>query len=305
MDIIVSLLPIFLAVLVGMAVGRFLPQSLSLMVARSLGPFVWVLLFTIGYFFGLELNNIKSLASVITLATIFSVGISGFISIAIYFLYDIKAHYHSQVIESNLGITHVLLECARAFLAIILGACVAQGLAYLGWNTSFMPSTTFFLYVLLFIIGVDIINAPINFSSLTPKMLLMPIPIIIASSVAGIILAWLMDLDIRYGLVFSGGFGWFSLSGVMVSAKLNEYYGAIALLTDLFRELLSIIVLFFFGARASHASIAVAGATAMDTTLPIIKKTAGNAYIPLALYLGVILSLVTPFWLGFLLSLFY
>lgn len=304
MDILISLLPICFAVLIGMLAGKFLPKPLAQGIARTLGPFVWILLFAIGYFFGLELNNLKSVTSVLKLATIFSIGISCVVWIVIHFLYDTLHKNQRTTQESNLGITHVLLECARAFLAIILGACAAQLLIHFGWDTSFMPSTTVFLYVLLFIIGVDIINAPMNFKALKPSILLMPIPIMIASSIAGIALAWLMNMDIRYGLVFSGGFGWFSLSGVMVSAKLNEYYGAIALLTDLFRELFSIIVLFFLGAKSPNASVAVAGATAMDTTLPIIKKTASNNYIPLALYIGVVLSLIAPFWLGFLLSLF-
>ncbi|NOL48646.1 lysine exporter LysO family protein [Pelistega europaea] len=304
MDILISLLPICLAVLIGMVAGRFLPKPFSQMIARTLGPFVWVLLFAIGYFFGLELNNLKSVADVLKLATIFSIGISCTVWIVIHFLYDTKHRVQQQEQASNLGIAHVLMECACAFLAIILGACGAQLLIYLGWNTSFMPSTTVFLYILLFIIGVDIINAPMNFKALRPSILLMPIPIMLASSVAGVAIAWLMGMDIRHGLVFSGGFGWFSLSGVMVSAKLNEYYGAVALLTDLFRELFSIIVLFFLGAKSPNASVAVAGATAMDTTLPIIKKAASNHYIPLALYIGVLLSLIAPFWLGFLLSLF-
>lgn len=304
MDILISLLPICLAVLIGMVAGRLLPIPIRQAITRTLGPFVLVLLFAIGYFFGLELNNIKNITAVLKLATIFSIGISCIVWLTIYFLYEKRHPVQQQHRDNNLGITHVLLECARAFLAIILGACCAQILIYWGWDTTFMPSTTVFLYVLLFIIGVDIVNAPMNFKSLKPSILLMPIPIMVASSLTGIALAWLMDMDIRYGLVFSGGFGWFSLSGVMVSAKLNEYYGAIALLTDLFRELFSIIVLFFFGAKAPDASIAVAGATAMDTTLPIIKKTSGNTYIPLALYIGVLLSLIAPFWLGFLLSFF-
>lgn len=304
MDILISLLPICFAVLIGMLAGRFLPKSIALTIARTLGPFVWVLLFAIGYFFGLELNNLKSVTSVLKLATIFSIGISCAVWIVIYVLYDKNHQSSSQKQERNLGIVHVLLECTYAFLAIILGACCAQALIYLGWDTSFMPSTTVFLYVLLFIIGVDIINAPMNFNALKPRILFMPLPIMVASSLAGIVLAWMMNIDIRYGLIFSGGFGWFSLSGVMVSAKLNEYYGAIALLTDLFRELFSIIVLFFLGAKSPNASVAVAGATAMDTTLPIIKKTASNHYIPLALYIGVTLSLIAPFWLGFLLSFF-
>lgn len=304
MDIITSLFPICLAVIVGMLAGRTMPVRFSQWIARSIGPFVLILLFSIGYKFGLVIENLRNIGNILKYAVIYSIGLSAFVGVLVYFVYDRKAKQHYQASQSDLGIGHVLMECARAFLAIILGACSAQFLLHQGWNTSFMPSTDVFLYILLFIIGVDIINAPMNMKVLNPRLLFMPVTVMIGSSVGGVVLAYFLDMDWRYGLVFSGGFGWFSLSGVMVTAKLGEYYGAIALLTDLFRELLSIIILFFWGMRYPDATIAVAGATAMDTTLPIIKKACGNAYIAQALYIGVMLSLIVPFWLGFLLSLF-
>lgn len=304
MDILVSLLPICLAVFLGMLAGKFLPSAISLKISKMIGPFVWVLLFAIGYKFGLVIENLKNIAQILKLATIFSIGISLVVGICVYLIYERKTTQQRQHHETDLGITHVLKECAFAFLSIIIGCAVAQGLISLGWDTSLMPSTDVFLYILLFMIGVDIINAPINFKAISPRLIFMPIAIIISSAVGGVALAALLDMDLRYGLIFSAGFGWFSLSGVMVTSHLGEYYGAIALLTDLFRELFSIVILFFWGARYPDSSIATAGATAMDTTLPIIKKASGNQYIAQALYIGVVLSLVVPFWLGFLLSFF-
>lgn len=304
MDIIVSLLPICLAFFIGMTAGKFLPSNISLKISKLIGPFVWVLLFAIGYKFGLVIENLKNIAQILQFATIFSVGISLVVGVVIYLIYERKQSQARQQHKTDLGITHVLKECAFAFLSIIVGCGVAQGLITIGWNTAFMPSTDIFLYILLFMIGVDIINAPINFKAINPRLIFMPIAIIISSAIGGVAIAWLMGMDLRYGLIFSAGFGWFSLSGVMVTTHLGEYYGAIALLTDLFRELLSIVILFFWGNRYPDAAIATAGATAMDTTLPIIKKASGNQYIAQALYIGVILSLIVPFWLGFLLSLF-
>lgn len=304
MDILVSLLPICLAVCLGLLAGKFLPSAISLKISKMIGTFVWVLLFAIGYKFGLVIENLKNLAQILKFGSIFSIGISMVVGICVYLIYERKTAQQRQRYRTDLGVTHVLKECAFAFLSIILGGVIAQGLINLGWNTSFMPSTDVFLYILLFMIGVDIINAPINFRAISPRLIFMPIAIIISSAVGGVALAALLDMDLRYGLIFSAGFGWFSLSGVMVTSHLGEYYGAIALLTDLFRELFSIVILFFWGARYPDAAIATAGATAMDTTLPIIKKASGNQYIAQALYIGVVLSLVVPFWLGFLLSFF-
>lgn len=304
MNIFSALLPIFLAVCLGMLAGRFLPTALSTKISKMIGPFVWVLLFSIGYKFGLVIDGLKQdIIEIFKMATIFSIGISLVVALCVYLIYE-RPHQQQSHHQTDLGIAHVLKECAFALLSLLIGCAVAQVFLKLQVNISLMPPTDIFLYILLFMIGVDMVNAPLNLKTLSPRILLMPLVIMLSSALGGVGIAWLMDIDPRFGLIFSAGFGWFSLSGVMVTSHLNEFYGAIALLTDLFRELFSIIILFFLGARYPNASIATAGATAMDTTLPIIKKASGNQYIAQALYIGVVLSLVVPFWLGFLLNFF-
>ena len=303
-DSLLSIIPILLALLVGMLAGKLLPTKISYPIARMIGPFVWVLLFVIGFKFGLVLEKLHNIGEILLLATTFSIGLSVCVGISVYFGLDLKRKNADQPIESDLGILHVLLECSYAFGSIILGGLFAQGLIYMGWSTGFMPSIDIFLYILLFVIGVDIVNAPINLKSLNQRTLIgLPLFIFIGSTIGGLIIAWLWGIDLRLGLVFSGGYGWFSLSGVMVTHRLGEFYGAVALLTELFRELFSILVIFFVGRYYPEIGVATAGATAMDTTLPIIKRASGNAYIAQAIYIGAILSLIVPFWLAFLLSL--
>lgn len=303
-DSLLSIIPILLALLVGMLAGKLLPTKISYPIARMIGPFVWVLLFVIGFKFGLVLEKLHNIGEILLLATTFSIGLSVCVGISVYFGLDLKRKKADQPIESDLGILHVLLECSYAFGSIILGGLLAQGLLYMGWNTGFMPPIDIFLYILLFVIGVDIVNAPINVKFLNQRTLLgLPLCIFIGSTIGGLIIAWLWGIDLRLGLVFSGGYGWFSLSGVMVTHRLGEFYGAVALLTELFRELFSILVIFFVGRYYPEIGVATAGATAMDTTLPIIKRASGNAYIAQAIYIGAILSLIVPFWLAFLLSL--
>ncbi|ETD70750.1 hypothetical protein V757_07170 [Pelistega indica] len=303
MDTLTSLLPICLAIVVGMMAGHFLPATITQRIARSITPFIWILLFAIGYKFGLALENITHVTDILTLASVYSIGLSIFVALILYLLYGRKTRLTAHKSAHDLGIAHVLKECALAFLSIILGGLFAQSLLHFSLRTDFMPSSEVFLYILLFIIGVDLINAPVSLKSINRRIVFMPVWILIASTIGSVFLSWLMGIDYRYGLVLSGGHGWFSLSAVLVTAHLGEFYGATASLTDLFRELLSIVALFFIGARYPDSAIAVAGATAMDTTLPIIKKTAGNQYIAQAIYVGVALSVIAPFWLGFLISL--
>lgn len=304
-DSLLLIIPIFLALLAGVVAGKLLPTRISYPIARMVGPFVWVLLFVIGYTFGLVLDELKNIGEILFLALTFSIGSSLFVIITVYFGLNLKSRKVKETIKTDLGIAHVLLECSYAFGSIILGGLFAQGLLHLGWNTSFIPSIDIFLYVLLWVIGVDIINAPVNRKLLTKRTLfLLPALIMLRSTIGGVVIAYLLDLDLRYGLIFSGGYAWFSLSGVMVTHQLGEFYGAVSLLTELFRELLSILVLFFIGHQYPEAAIATAGATAMDTTLPIIKRTCGNQYLAQAIYIGALLSIIVPFWLAFLLSLF-
>ena len=303
-DSLLSIVPICLALLIGMLAGKHLPTKISYPIARMIGPFVWVLLFVIGFKFGLVLEKLHNITEILFLATTFSVGLSICVAISVYFGLNLKSKPAQQAVQHDLGIAHVLLECSYAFGSIIVGGLVAQGLLYMGWNTGFMPSIDVFLYILLFVIGVDIVNAPVNLKLLNKRTLIgLPLLIMLGSTIGGALIAWLLGIDLRLGLVFSGGYGWFSLTGVMVTHRLGEFYGAIALLNELFRELFSILIIFFVGRRYPEIGIATAGATAMDTTLPIIKRASGNTYIAQAIYIGAILSLIVPFWLAFLLSL--
>ena len=74
-----------------------------------------------------------------------------------------------------------------------------------------------------------------------------------------------------------------------------------ALLANITRELFTLLaaplMVRFFG---TLAPIAAGGATAMDTTLPIISQTAGREYVPVSIYCG----FVTDFSVPFLVTLF-
>ncbi|NLY65087.1 MAG: lysine exporter LysO family protein, partial [Alcaligenaceae bacterium] len=271
-ELLLSLLPICLYLLLGVITGKVLPRSMSSRLARLITPFVWLLLFAIGYKFGLQLENLQNLTEILGIALAFSLSTTIFSFLGLWLVLPGPKKTEEKT-ESDLGIMHVIKECSLAFAFVLAGIVLAKLLLLAGTNTQIIPSVDVFLYILLFIIGIDLAIAPLSLKFLQFRTIATPILVILCSLAGGAVTAWLMGMDIRHGLVFSSGFGWFSLSGVLVTARLGEFYGAAALMTDLFRELLSIIVLFFFATRYPVPSIGTAGATAMDTTLPIIKKS--------------------------------
>ena len=300
-ETLLSLLPIAGWLLAGYIVGRILPAYAVTPLARAITPFVWIMLFAIGYRFGLQLSVMHNVVAIVKTALLYSIGITALCAVALMVLFRSGGHRGSAA--KDMGILHVVRECGIALAFLLVGVGLAALLSH--WQASLpVPSSEFFLYLLLFLIGADLAHTPLRQSTLHPGMLALPLVVIIASLAGGALIAWLTHMDIRHGLLLASGFGWFSLSGVLVTAKLGEFYGATALLTDLFRELLSIVVLFFAGARHPMTGIGAAGATAMDTTLPIVRKTAGNPYLITAVFSGVVLSLIAPFLLTYILSLF-
>ncbi|MBV4396568.1 lysine exporter LysO family protein [Advenella alkanexedens] len=302
-DLLLSLLPICLYLVLGLLIGKILPATQSARLARLITPFVWLLLFAIGYKFGLQLENLQNVTQILGIATAYALGTSVFSFAGLWLLLP-KSQKSTTETTSDFGIWHVIRECGIAFAFLLAGIGLAKLLLMSHMNTELLPSVETLLYILLVLIGVDLVNAPISLKFLQFRIIATPVVVILFSLLGGAVVAWLMGMDIRNGLVLSAGFGWFSLSGVMVTARLGEFYGAASLMTDLFRELLSIVVLFFLGARHPVPAIGTSGATAMDTTLPIIKKITGNHYIATAIFSGAVLSLTAPFLLAWLLALF-
>jgi uncharacterized membrane protein YbjE (DUF340 family) len=78
--------------------------------------------------------------------------------------------------------------------------------------------------------------------------------------------------------------------------------GAVTLLANILRELLTLVLApmmaRYFG---SLGPVVAGGATAMDTTLPVIVKFSGREYTLLAVFSGMILTFLVPVLIGLLL----
>ena len=116
------------------------------------------------------------------------------------------------------------------------------------------------------------------------------------------LISWVTGEQLAVALALSTGFGWFSLSGALAGQYLGDAYGSVALLNDLMRELIGLTVVFLLGGKYANSSIGVCAATAMDTTLPFVRKACNYEYVPTAIISGLILTVAAPFFMLFFLS---
>jgi uncharacterized membrane protein YbjE (DUF340 family) len=90
------------------------------------------------------------------------------------------------------------------------------------------------------------------------------------------------------------------LSSIFITQYRGAELGTIALLANIFREILTLLcaplLAKYFG---KLAPISVGGATTMDTTLPIITRYSGKDLVFVAIIHGFIVDFTVPFFVTF------
>ncbi|MEC7296534.1 MAG: lysine exporter LysO family protein, partial [Pseudomonadota bacterium] len=125
----------------------------------------------------------------------------------------------------------------------------------------------------------------------------------VSSLLAGLLAAPLLSLSWNEGLAMASGFGWYSLSAILIGDQLGPLMGGVAFFNDLTRELLAFILIPLVIHRHTALAIGYGGATSMDFALPVIQQHGGVACVPIAVVSGFILSLLSPPLILFFLSL--
>lgn len=127
------------------------------------------------------------------------------------------------------------------------------------------------------------------------RIILVPV-LVAAGSIGGAALAGiLLGMPFREASAIGAGFGWYSLSGVLLSKIYSVEVGALAFLTNVMREIISFILIPFLAARFGRlAAVAPGGATTMDTTLPLIARVTDMDTTIIALVNGTMLSAMVP-----------
>ncbi len=164
------------------------------------------------------------------------------------------------------------------------------------------------LCVLMFSVGVSIGNDPNSFRqfrNMNPRLIFLPLMTIVGTWLGVITVSFfLKNRSVTDCLAVGSGFGYYSLSSILITRCKGIELGAIALLSNVMREVIVLIfapwMVKYFG---KLAPISAGGATTMDTTFPVIVQNSGKEYAIVSIYQGFIVDLTVPFLVTFFCSL--
>ena len=179
----------------------------------------------------------------------------------------------------------------------------------MGWLPSLDDNLSFLtLCALLFCVGMTVGNNTTllkSFKRLDPRLMLLPLMTIIGTLVATAVAALgLPHRSLTDCLAVGSGFGYYSLSSILITQYRGPDLGTVALLANIIREVITLLgaplMVRWFGPLAPISS---GGATTMDTTLPIITRTSGEDFVILSLFHGFLVDFSVPFLVSFFCSL--
>lgn len=169
--------------------------------------------------------------------------------------------------------------------------------------------STYILYALMLQVGISLGSSDSlkklirNFDI---RLLLIPLSTIVGtlvfSAAASLILTRWSAADC---MAVGSGFAYYSLSSLLITqlktasvgVQIASELGTIALLTNIFRELLSLIGAPWFRKYfGSLAPVSAAGVNSMDVVLPTITRFSGKDMIPVAILHGILLDMSVPFF---------
>lgn len=153
------------------------------------------------------------------------------------------------------------------------------------------------LYLLLFLVGMDMGRqgtAIADIRSAGLKVLLIPVAVGIGSLAAAALAGAVLSIGPRYAMAVAAGFGWYSLAPSLL-APYSLTVSAICFLANVMREVFAILAVPLIARHIGYVEcVALPGAAAMDTVLPVVV---GATHERIAIYSftsGVVLSLAVP-----------
>ena len=277
----------------GFTLARRIPQSIEKIAFKILPYFTYILLIAIAMEFSQTIHNIASPAQILTnsITIAFTTSMGAFF--CCYLVFTAIGYKPSQGKVSAELLMGSLLNISYAFIALAVGYGLAE-LAHI-FHVPLHVSTWNLLLVYMLLIGLDLAYSPLDRSWLNWKIMLVPIACVIGSLLGAVAAFFLIqDISMKDLIMLSQGYGFYSMTGIVVTELKNAHLGSIALMNDLFREIFAILFMYMIGWRYPRSAISSAGATAMDVTLPMVKQACGNDYIPHAMVSGFVLSVLAP-----------
>lgn len=277
----------------GFIFARRVPQWLEKIAFKILPYFTYILLSAIAIEFSQTMHSIASPAQILGNAISIALATSIGAFLCCYILFKAIGYKPMQGKVSAELLVGSLLNISYAFIALAIGYGIAELANH--YQYALHVSTWNLLLIYMILIGLDLAYSPLDRSWLNWKIMLVPVGCIIGSILGAIAVSFITkDISLKDLIMLSQGYGFYSMTGIVVTELKNAQLGSIALINDLFREIFAILFMYMIGWRYPRSAISSAGATAMDVTLPMVKQACGNDFIPHAMVSGFILSVLAP-----------
>lgn len=154
------------------------------------------------------------------------------------------------------------------------------------------------LMILLVSVGIEVGTNKTVFRKMREyhvKVLAIPLGVVAGSIFGGVLLGFFLGDAPNVSAAISSGFGFYSVSAVILRELGGSQLGTVAFMTNMLRELLSFLLIPLVAKYCGYyAAIAPSGATAMDTTLAAIAKSTDHETALMAVISGVVLSGLVP-----------
>lgn len=198
-------------------------------------------------------------------------------------------------------------------MALYIALAVLGG-AFVGWAVLppaaaalLDPAVTGLLACLVFLVGIDIGGnraAWRQAAAIGPRLLLVPLAVAVGSLGGAALAGALLAMPLKEAVAVGAGFGWYSLSGVLIAAAYSVELGTTAFLANVARELIAFLLIPVLAARLGKLpAIAPGGATTMDSTLPLITRVTDAPTALAAFISGLVLSAAVPVIIPLILAL--
>lgn len=270
-----------------------------------------ILLFSMGAKIGMDDQVLSQISQIGFKAFLFALSaiVGSVLMVYIFFKKDSKSYkndsFSSGENEGDEPVSHK--DTIIIAVTVIAGLIIALLYLDMKYISIMNQISNYALIVLLFGVGVDIGLNKEMMSYLVKygwNIMIFPVLIAIGSILGTVIIGYLIGFNFNEAAAVGAGFGWYSLSGIILSQMHSVELGSIAFLSNIFREFLTFLILPFVVKKFGRAvSIAPGGATAMDVTLPVIKKVGGEEMVVPALVSGMVLTTLVPILVPFLIKL--
>lgn len=297
------MLSIIISMSVGICVGFFVRKWRLKWIDSVILFVIWLLLFELGLEVGNDkqvLNSLPTLGlSALILATAALLGSV----IAAYFLakwIGLKKEDKSTAEEDNSPKkkSHPL-KGSMIILAFFV-AGILLGISGLIKEMPWLENVSFYtLAVLIFLVGLSIGHNKSVFTSLKSqdwRILLLPVFTIIGTLAACSLISLIPGYKLTECLAIGSGQAYYSLSSIIITQSLGIKLGTIALLSNIIRELMTLLCApLIYKIFGPLAPIAAGGATTADTSLPIIRQVCGDKLSIISVYHGFLVDFSVPF----------